>query len=166
MIVREYEKDEVTVHKVPLLLMGGMVAISLALTASVTFGFVDRTSVPAEARAAAGVKPATQRTLRFFDEADGTVRVEDGASAEVLGRFGPGEGGFIRATVRSLVHQRRIRGQGPEVAFELIEWDTGSLTLRDPVTDTSIEASSFGPDNHAIFANLLDRSNLPARDAS
>jgi len=158
MIVREYEKDEITVHKVPLMLMGGIVAISLVLTASVTLGFVERQSVPAEARAAAGVKPAFERTLRFFDEVDGTVRVEDGASAEVIGRFGPGEGGFIRATVRSLVHQRRIRGEGPAVAFELIEWDTGALTLRDPVTGTSIEASSFGPDNHAVFANLLDRN--------
>lgn len=158
MIVREYEKDEITVHKVPLMLMGGIVAISLALTASVTLGFFERTSVPAEARAAAGVEPAFQRTLRFFDEPDGTVRVEDGASAEVLGRFGAGEGGFIRATVRSLVHQRRIRGEGPAVAFELIEWDTGALTLNDPVTGTSIEASSFGPDNRAIFANMLDRT--------
>ena len=158
MIVREYEQDEVTVQKVPLLLMGGMIAISLVLTASVTMGFVERSSVPAEARAAAGVKPAYQRTLRFFDEADGTVRVEDGASAEVLARFGQGEGGFVRATVRSLVHQRRIRGEGPAVAFELIEWDTGALTLRDPVTGTGIEASSFGPDNHAIFARMLDRT--------
>ncbi|PKP97724.1 MAG: photosynthetic complex assembly protein, partial [Alphaproteobacteria bacterium HGW-Alphaproteobacteria-15] len=119
MIVREYEKDEITVHKVPLYLMGGIVAISLALTASVTLGFFERTSVPAEARAAAGVEPVAQRTLRFFDEADGTVRVEDGATTEVLGRYGPGEGGFIRASVRSLVHQRRIRGHGPAVAFEL-----------------------------------------------
>jgi len=163
MIVREYEKDEVTVHKVPLMLMGGLVALSLALTASVSFGFIDRTSVPAESRAAAGVKAVAQRTLRFFDEPDGTVRVEDGASAEVLGRFGPGEGGFIRASVRSLVHRRRIRGEGPEVAFELIEWDTGGLTLHDPVTNTSVEASSFGGLNRAIFANMLDRPGLPAQ---
>ena len=80
------------------------------------------------------------------------------ASAEVLGRFGPGEGGFIRASVRSVVHQRRIRDIGPEVAFELIEWSDNSLTLRDPVTGTSVEASSFGPDNRAIFANMLDRT--------
>jgi putative photosynthetic complex assembly protein len=160
MIVREYEKDEITVHKVPLMLMGGIVAISLALTASVSLGLVERTSVPAEARAAAGIKPVAMRTLRFFDEADGTVRVEDGASAEVLGRFGPGEGGFIRASVRSLVHKRKIRGEGPAVAFELTEWENGALTLHDPVTGTSVEAASFGPDNRAIFANLL-----PARDA-
>jgi len=157
MIVREYEKDEITVHKLPLYLMGGIVAISLVLTASVTFGFVERQSVPAESRAAAGTKSVAQRTVRFFDEADGTVRVEDGATAEVLGRFGEGEGGFIRASVRALVHQRRIRGEGPAVPFELTEWEGGGLTLNDPVTGRSVEVSSFGPDNRAIYANLLDR---------
>ncbi len=166
MIVREYERDEITLHKVPLMLMGGIVAISLVLTASVTLGFVGRSAVPAEARAAAGVKPATQRTLRFFDEADGTVRVEDGVSGKVLGRYGPGEGGFVRATVRSLVHQRRIRGEGSAVAFELIQWDTGSITLRDPVTGVGIEASSFGPDNHAIFAKMLDQPKPSGKDAA
>ena len=55
MIVREYEKDEITVSKVPLLLMGGIVAISLVLTAGVSFGVFERQSVPAEARAAAGI---------------------------------------------------------------------------------------------------------------
>ncbi|MFM7402815.1 MAG: photosynthetic complex assembly protein PuhC [Erythrobacter sp.] len=155
MIVREYEKDEITVHKVPLYLMGGIVAISLALTASVTLGFFPREAVPAEAREAAGVKAAQERPLKFFDEADGTVRVEDGATAEVLGRFGPGEGGFVRATVRSLVHQRRIRGLGAEVPFTLTQWDNGGLTLADPLTGRSVEVNAFGPDNRAIYANML-----------
>ena len=155
MIVREYEKDEITVHKVPIMLMGGIVAISLALTAGVSLGFFERQSVPAEARAAAGIKPEAERTLRFFDEADGTVRVEDGATTEVLGRFAPGQGGFIRATVRSLVHQRRIRDEGPEVPFTLTRWENNSLTLSDPVTGRSVEVSSFGPDNRAIYNNLL-----------
>ena len=155
MIVREYEEDEITVHKVPLLLMGGLAAITLVLTASVTLGFFERQAVPAEARAAAGVVPAAERTLRFFDEADGTVRVEDGATGEVLGRYGQGEGGFIRASVRSLVHQRRIRGKGAEVPFTLTQWDNGGLTLADPVTGHGVEVSSFGPDNRAAFADLL-----------
>lgn len=155
MIVREYEKDEITVHKAPIMLMGGIVAISLALTAGVSFGLFERQSVPSEARAAAGIKPEAERTLRFFDEADGTVRVEDGATAEVLGRFAPGEGGFIRATVRSLVHQRRIRDEGPAVPFTLTRWENNTLTLSDPVTGRSVEVSSFGPDNRAVYNNLL-----------
>lgn len=155
MIVREYEKDEVTVNKVPLYLMGGIVALSLAMTAAVRLGLVEREAVPAEARAAAGVAVAAERPLKFFDEADGTVRVEDGKTAEVLARFGQGEGGFIRATVRNLVHQRRIRGIGPEVPFRLIRWSNDTLTLADPTTGRSIEVGSFGPDNRAVYANML-----------
>jgi putative photosynthetic complex assembly protein len=161
MIVREYEKDEITVHKVPLMLMGGIIAISLALTASVTLGFLPKQSVPSEARAAAGIGPAQERSLRFFDEPDGTVRVEDGATGEVLARHGVGQGGFIRATVRSLVHQRRIRNIGPETAFTLTEWQNGNLTLADPATGRSVEVSSFGPDNRAVYQNLL-----PAKGAT
>ena len=157
MIVREYEKDEITVHRAPLMLMGGIIAISLALTASVTLGFIPKQSVPAEARAAAGIGAAQERTLRFFDEPDGTVRVEDGATGEVLARHGEGQGGFIRATVRSLVHQRRIRNIGPETAFTLTEWQNGNLTLADPATGRSVEVSSFGPDNRAVYQNLLPR---------
>lgn len=155
MIVREFEKDEVTVQKAPLVLMGGIVAISLALTVSVQLGIFERQSVPAEARAAAGITPAEIRTLRFFDEPDGTVRVEDGATGEVLSRFGQGEGGFIRATVRNLVHQRRIRNQGPEVPFTLTRWTNDNLTLADPVTGRTVEVSSFGPDNRAVYADML-----------
>jgi putative photosynthetic complex assembly protein len=155
MIVREYEKDEITVHKVPLFLMGGIVALSLALTASVTLGLLPKQSVPAESRAAAGIGAAQERTLRFFDEPDGTVRIEDGATGEVLARHGVGEGGFIRASVRSLVHQRRIRGEGPAVPFTLTRWENGALTLSDPVTGRGVEVGAFGPDNRAIYAELL-----------
>ncbi len=155
MIVREYEKDEVTVHKVPLMLMGGIVLISLALTASVRLGFFERSAIPEVARAEKGIKPVAEQSLRFFDEPDGTVRVENGDRTQVLGRFTPGQGGFIRATVRSLVHQRRIRGLGPEVPFQLTEWDDGGMTLSDPATGFRVEVSSFGPDNRAVYAGML-----------
>lgn len=155
MIVREYEKDEVTVHKAPLMLMGGIVLASLALTASVRLGFFERSAVPEVARAEKGIQPVAERTLRFFDEADGTVRVEDGDRTMVLGRFATGEGGFIRATVRSLVHQRRIRQIEAEVPFKLTEWDDGGMTLSDPATGFRVEVSSFGPDNRAVYAAML-----------
>jgi putative photosynthetic complex assembly protein len=149
----------VTVHKVPLMLMIGMVVISLLLTVSVTSGLLPKSAVASQYRAETGTQLAVQRPIKFFDESDGTVRVEDGVTGEVVGRFGIGEGGFIRASVRSLVHQRRIRGQGPEVPFELIGWSNSSLTLLDPVTDRSVEVANFGPDNRMIFANMLPEAN-------
>ncbi|MGY6551460.1 MAG: photosynthetic complex assembly protein PuhC [Erythrobacter sp.] len=159
MIIREYEKDEVTVDRVPLMMMGGLVAISLLLTLSVTTGLMPKSAVASQYRAEAGTQVAVQRSVQFYDEADGTVRVEDGESGEVIGRFGVGEGGFIRASVRSLVHQRRIRGAGSEVPFELIGWNNNSLTLLDPVSTRSVEVANFGPDNRAVFANMLPEAN-------
>lgn len=155
MIVREYEEDEVTVHRVPLILAGILIVSVLALTTSVTLGFVERQSIPTEARAAAGTMATETRSLLFFDEADGTVRVEDAFSQEVIASFGPGTGGFVRSSVRSLVHQRRINGIGRATPFELIEWDNGELTLRDTTTGSTVELASFGADNRAVFAAML-----------
>ncbi|WP_298336617.1 photosynthetic complex assembly protein PuhC [uncultured Erythrobacter sp.] len=160
MIVREYEEDEITVHRFPLLLMGGLIAITLALTSAVSFGFFERQAIPSEARAASGATATATRSLLFFDERDGTVRVEDAASREEIARFGPGTGGFVRTTVRSLVYQRRVNGIGRSVPFELIEWDNNMLTLRDTTTGESVELGSFGKGNRTTFANFLEnRSN-------
>ena len=169
MIVREYEKDEVTVHKVPLMLMGGIVLISLALTASVQLGFFERSAVPEVARAEKGIQPVATRTLRFFDEPDGTVRVENGNRTMVLGRFATGEGGFIRATVRSLVHQRRIREIGAEVPFELTEWtkgDSWTMTANPDYWGTAPALAKatfkFIPDPAAATAAMLAGADGPA----
>lgn len=155
MIVREYEEDEITVQRVPLMMMGGLVAITLTLTTMVSFGVFERQSIPAEARAEAGTMSVATRSLLFFDEADGTVRVEDAFSGEAISSFGPGTGGFVRSTMRSLVHERRINGIGRATPFELIEWDSGALTLRDTETGGTVELASFGADNRAVFAAML-----------
>ncbi|MDJ0643637.1 MAG: photosynthetic complex assembly protein PuhC [Erythrobacter sp.] len=156
-IVRTYEEDEIRVHKIPLVMMGSLVVVSLALTASVTLGFFDREAVPSEVRAAAGTTVVATRSVQFVDEPDGTVRVEDGTSGDRIASFGPGTGGFVRSTARSLVHKRRIRGIGAETPFELIEWDDGALTLRDTTTGGTVELASFGKDNRKVFADMLGK---------
>jgi putative photosynthetic complex assembly protein len=155
MIVREYEEDEIVVHRVPLIMAGTLIVCTLALTSAVTMGYFERQAVPTEARAAAGTEMIDTRSLLFFDEADGTVRVEDGVTREELASFGPGTGGFVRSTVRSLVYQRRVKGYGRAVPFELIEWDDGGLTLLDPTTKETVELASFGDGNRQTFANFL-----------
>lgn len=157
MIVHEYEEDEITVHRVPLMMAGALIASVLALTTATTMGFFDRQSVPSESRAAAGIEAIDSRMLQFYDEADGTVRVEDAETGDVVARYGPGTGGFVRTTMRSFAHQRRIRGIGRETPFELVEWDNGDLTIRDATTGGSAEMASFGPGNRKTFADMLIR---------
>lgn len=159
MIVREYEEDEVHVHRVPLLMAGALIVAVTALTASVSLGFVERQSIPAVARAEAGTMSVATRSLFFFDESDGTVRVEDAFSGEEIARFGPGTGGFVRSTMRSLVHRRVINGIGRATPFELIAWDDGGLTVRDTTTGETVELASFGADNRAVFAAMLEGRN-------
>ncbi|UAB78021.1 photosynthetic complex assembly protein [Erythrobacter sp. SCSIO 43205] len=155
MIVREYEKEEITVHRVPIMLMGGIITISLALTTAVTLGFFERQAIPSEAREQAGTQMTASRSLYFYDEADGSVRVEDAQSGEEIARFGVGTGGFVRTSVRGFAYQRRVNGIGREVPFELIAWDNGMLTLLDPTTQKSVELHSFGEGNRQTFANFL-----------
>jgi putative photosynthetic complex assembly protein len=160
MIVRQYEEDEFAIHRVPIIMAGTFIAITLAMTAAVSFGYLERQAVPSEARETAGTQVVASRSLLFFDERDGTVRVEDATSREELASFGPGTGGFVRSTVRSLVYQRRVNGIGRETPFELIDWENGALTLLDPTTGKTVELGSFGDGNRQTFANFLEQESL------
>jgi putative photosynthetic complex assembly protein len=157
MIVREYEEDEFAVHRVPLMMVGALILAVIALTTSVSFGLMERQAIPEQSRAAAGTMSTETRSIQFFDESDGTVRVEDAFSGQELASFGPGTGGFVRSSVRSLVHHRRINGIGRATPFELIEWEDGALTLRDTTTGETVELASFGADNRKVFADMLER---------
>ncbi len=155
MIVRTYEEDEFKVHKLPIMAMGVVVAITLAMTMAVSFGFFDRQAVPSEVRAADGVISVETRSLKFFDTSDGGVLVTDGSSGAELARFAPNTGGFVRATARALIQGRMARGIGPAVPFELISWNNGSMTLRDSQTGQAVEVSSFGAKTNEVYENIL-----------
>ncbi len=155
MIVRTYEEDEFKVHKLPVMAMGVVVAITLAMTMAVSFGFFDRQAVPAEIRAADGVMSVETRSLKFFDTAEGGVLVTDAVSGKELARFAPNTGGFVRATARALIQGRMARGIGPAVPFELISWDNGSMTLRDTQTGQAVEVSSFGAKTNEVYEDIL-----------
>ncbi len=153
----EYDHEHGEVHKAPVIAMAVVALVTVALAASVSLGFVDKLSVPSEARAAQGTAAVSERALRFFDEETGAVRIEDAATGEAIARFEPGTGGFVRSTVRSLAHSRRIRGIGAEAPFALTLWENNSLSLRDDTTGKSVELGSFGATNRAVFAALLKR---------
>lgn len=144
------------IPKVPLVMMGAIAALALALASATSMGLIERDAVPDEARAEAGVAAKAERSLYFFDEPDGGVRIEDAADGAIVAVIEPGTGGFIRTTLRSLVHVRQSKGIGPETPFVLTEWENGGLSLSDGETGRSVELGSFGPDNRAAFASLLE----------
>lgn len=155
MIVRTYEEDEFEVHTLPLLAMGMVVAITVALTMAVSFGFFERQAVPEEIRAAEGVRTIDSRTIQFYDTDDGSVKVTDGATGEQLALYPQNSGGFVRATARALIFARQVRNIGPEVPFDLTSYENGAMTLSDPLTGQTVELASFGSKTNDVYEDIL-----------
>jgi len=155
MIVKTYDDDDFRVHTLPLMAMGTVVAITLALAISTSFGIFERQAVPDNVRAERGIKSVDTRGIKFNDAADGSIWVADAVTGEELARFPQGEGGFVRATARAMVHNRQLHAMGPAVPFELIKWDNGSMTLRDSQTGRAVELASFGTKTHEVYQDIL-----------
>jgi len=131
------------------LLLGAGSVIALALIGVVVvraMGLGTGEPVPA---------PATSsRDLQFVDADNGGVHVVD-ARGEPIAELAPGTNGFLRATLRGLVRERKRRGIGPEIPFRLSAHTDGRLTLVDPTTGRVVDLEAFGPDNAGAFASLL-----------
>lgn len=102
--------------------------------------------------------PVLTRSLRFEDRNDGSVAIIDAPSGQEVQRV-EGEAGFLRGALRAMARERRMRGIGPEAAFELIGRADGRMTLVDPATGQRIDLDSFGPTNAGSFVHLLTASN-------
>ena len=106
----------------------------------------------------AGDEPAAalvDRQLHFEDLGGGYIAIIDATSDSHLQSIGPGEQGFIRATVRGLAQQRLRQGSGPGEPFVLSGRADGRLFLEDPVTGRIIDLTAFGHTNASAFAELL-----------
>ena len=53
----------------------------------------------------------------------------DAANGAELERIAPGAGGFIRVTMRSFAMERKQRGMGADVPFQLTRMRDGDLVL-------------------------------------
>jgi len=142
----------------PLLAMAlALVGVSLLMTGAVRAGLAPREAVPAIERSKSDVRALETRHLRFLDQTDGSVLVEDADNdsqvSKVVGEANGG--GFIRGVMRGLARERKMRGIGPEPAFALTRWSDGGISLSDSATGREIELGSFGPDNRKAFARFL-----------
>lgn len=96
-----------------------------------------------------------ERTLHFEDGPAGSVAVIDARTGAPVDTLEPGADGFIRATLRALVRERRMKGLGAETPFHLSRQADGRLLLLDPATGRQIDLHAFGPTNAAAFDRLL-----------
>lgn len=107
-------------------------------------------------------RSVAQLELRFVDGQDGSVAVRDATRDETIYRVEPGTNGFIRATLRGLVRERKRSGIGDDTPFQLTRWSDGGMSLNDPTTGRGVSLEAFGPTNAEAFAQLFTaRSNQP-----
>lgn len=104
------------------------------------------------------------RSLYFTDLPAGGIRIDDGHSRQPITTLHKGEDGFMRSVMRGLARGRKAEGLGPQLPFELVVWESGLMSLRDPATGRRIELSAFGRDNVRAFARLIaaDQYRRPA----
>ena len=144
------------VPKAALIMAGALVGFSLLLTATMRIAQIPPAASPALLRSADHAQIVKTRTLRFLDEADRGVRIEDVGTGATASIIVPGQQtGFIRGVMRGLARERKMHGIGSAPPFTLTQWNDGELSLTDTATGRSIELNAFGTTNRAAFAALL-----------
>jgi putative photosynthetic complex assembly protein len=124
--------------------VGGVAAVRLAGLNTDTLG-------PAANKAT----PQRVEALKFKDQADGSVSINDGGDGHLVARLAPGSGAFVRGVMRGLAHDRQVRGLGDSTPFLLKAWPGGQLALEDPATGRQIDLQAFGSTNRDAFLRLL-----------
>lgn len=132
--------------RVPVIVMG------LAILALV--GLTIAPIPPVRAPEAAAALRA-ERSFVAADRGDGGVVLTDAVTGRDVLLIAPGEDGFMRATLRGLARDRRLRDLGPEAPFRLSSFSDGRLTLDDTATGRRLDLLAFGQTQAEAFARLL-----------
>ncbi len=136
-------------------LIGAGVLIMAAIAAA-AYGEANNVAeiAAAERRAAQG-PPAAVMQVRFSDQSDGSVFVEDADSGQIIEIIPAGSDGFIRGVMRGMANARRIRDIDAGPPFRLAQFENGAVILEDPETGRIINLRAFGEVNNAAFARLI-----------
>ena len=101
------------------------------------------------------------RDIIISDRADGAVVVSDAGNAtfspDVLK---PGTNGFVRVAASGLAFTRQAQGIGREPPFKLIREADDRMWLLDPSTGKRVDLNAFGPQNRAVFVQLLPSAKI------
>jgi len=107
--------------------------------------------------------PVVTAELLFEDGERGLVTVHNAATGAHLIAYGENEGVFVRAIMRTVARQRRIRGLGRETPVQLSRFEGDQLWLIDPASGVQMYLNAFGPDNLAAFNEILERKEQSLR---
>lgn len=99
------------------------------------------------------------RELKVEDAALGSVIVRDAKTGENILTYGMGEASFFRATLRTLVNDRRHKSASIDGNFRLETHLGNQLFLIDEVTGKTLSMNAFGPVNTAVFSALMSNHN-------
>lgn len=134
---------------VPLLLSGGLVLLTLIGV------FFQQLVVNPGAEPLDLPELIGERQLQFIDHSDGSVSVRELPSGQVLDTVGPGQGNFLRGTLRGLVRERRLHDQSMEPGFVISRYVDGAIVLSDTATGRRIDLRAFGEVNAREFTRYL-----------
>lgn len=93
--------------------------------------------------------------MHFFDRPGGMVEVQN-ADGDTIRMIAPGEGSFVRVTLRGLVRERRQTDSSTAPGFELRRFEDGSAEVVDLSTMRRIDLRAFGEIAASQFTELLD----------
>jgi putative photosynthetic complex assembly protein len=94
-------------------------------------------------------------SLRFDDQANGSVLVRRAGDQAVIYTIAPETNGFMRATLRGLAQERRRSGIDDTTPFLLTRWSDGRMSLDDVTTGRDVALDAFGETNSGAFARLF-----------
>lgn len=126
----------------------GLVAVVFTIGALRLTGYQPPRSLPNE--------PALATRVLAVEDADqGTVIVRDAKTGENIATYRHGEGSFFRATLRTLVNDRRHKGLALDGNFRLEAHSGHQLFLIDETSGKTLSMNAFGPTNTAVFTALI-----------
>jgi putative photosynthetic complex assembly protein len=148
------EHDEVAVPRALLVAVGILLGLTLLIVSFTRITGIGKATI-------ADAEPVTQRSLRYEDASDGSIKVRDARDGRLISVIEPGTNGFLRSTLRGLARERKRQGVGAEVPFELVGRMDGRLTLLDPATGRRIDLESFGRPTQKFSLGSFTPKRLP-----
>ncbi|MEO1205397.1 MAG: photosynthetic complex assembly protein PuhC [Pseudomonadota bacterium] len=140
----------------------GVIAFSLVLTTfAVLMGYRMTWTPPAEAVAIRAIHfDISNAPNDIINNSTGDITIYDAETKQRLAQMPAATNRFVKSLASGLDFQRKRKGLATTPAYEVVRWDDGRLSLRDPITGKQIELAAFGRNQVMIFAKLLEEPKV------